>query len=168
VLDASQKELEEVSGVGPVSAILLQMVKELCGVYLAEGIKDRDLLSSPKAVVDFVRIKLSGLPHEVFMVIYLNTKNEVLKYEIVQEGTVDRAVVFPRRIIEGAIAHHASGLILVHNHPSGHHQPSDEDKLLTQNIIGAARTLDLQILDHIVVGRDGHFSFVENHLLSSP
>jgi len=168
VLDASHKELEEVSGIGPISATLLCLVKELCSVYLGERMKSRDLLSSPEAVVDFARLKLSGLPYEVFMVIYLNTKNEVIKYEVVQEGTVDRAVVFPRRIIEGAIANHASSLILVHNHPSGHYQPSSEDEMLTKNIIGAASPLDLRILDHIVVGKDGHFSFAENQLLNYP
>lgn len=168
VIDASQKELEEVSGIGPKSAILIKMVKEICSVYLGERIKGRDVLSSPQAVVDFVRMRLSGLPHEAFMVIYLNTKNEVLHYEVIQEGTVDRAVVFPRRIIEKALSHHASGLILVHNHPSGHYHPSEDDKHLTQNIISVARTLDLRVLDHIVVGKDGHFSFMENKLLPSP
>ncbi len=167
VLDAGQKELEEISGIGPFSAILIRMVKEICSVYLGEGLKGRDVLSSPKAVVDFVRMKLSGLPYEAFMVIYLNTKNEVLNWEVIQEGTVDRAVVFPRRIIEGALAQHASGLILVHNHPSGHHSPSEEDQYLTRTIVGAARTLDLRILDHIVVGKDGHFSFMENRLLDN-
>lgn len=167
VLDASPKELEEVSGVGPISATLIRIVKELCSAYLEERMKTRDVLSSPQAVVDFVRMKLSGLPYEAFMVIYLNTKNEVIDYEIIQEGTVDRAVVFPRKIIEGAISHHASGLILVHNHPSGHPQPSDDDKHLTRNIHESARTLDLRILDHIVVGKEGHFSFMENRLLST-
>lgn len=168
VLDATQQELEGVSGVGPISAILIRVVKEICTVYLGEGIKGRDVLSSPQAVVDFVRMKLSGLPYEAFMVIYLNTKNEVLNWEVIQEGTIDRAVVFPRRIIEGALAQHASGLILVHNHPSGHHFPSEEDRYLTRTIVSAAKTLDLRILDHIVVGKEGHFSFMENHLLDSP
>ncbi len=165
ILDADQKELEEISGLGAISATLIRMVKELCSAYLGERMKRRDVLSSPQEVVDFVRMRLSGLPHEAFMVIYLNTKNEVIQYEIVQEGTVDRAVVFPRRIIEKALSYHASGMILVHNHPSGHHYPSEDDKNLTQNIIGAARMLDLRILDHIVVGKDGHFSFMENQLL---
>lgn len=168
VLDASPNELEEVSGVGPISAILIRIVKELCSTYLEERMKSRDVLSSPQAVVDFVRMKLSGLPYEAFMVIYLNTKNEVLNWEVIQEGTIDRAVVFPRRIIEGALAQHASGLILVHNHPSGHHAPSEEDKSLTRSIVGAARTLDLRILDHLVIGKDGHFSFLENRLLDYP
>jgi len=168
VLDASEKELLEVAGMGPLSSILIRLVKELCWIYLGEKMRGRDVLSSPQAVVNFVRMRLSGLPYEAFMVIYLNTKNEVLHYEIIQEGTIDRAVVFPRRIIESALAQHASGLILVHNHPSGHHSPSEDDKTLTRSIIGAAKTLDLRVLDHIVVGKDGHFSFMENRLLPIP
>ncbi|MGQ9508012.1 MAG: RadC family protein [Thermodesulfobacteriota bacterium] len=168
VLDASERELLEVVGMGPISSILIKLVKDLCCLYLEEKMKGRDVLSSPKAVVDFVKMRLSGLPYEAFMVIYLNTKNEVLHYEIIQEGTIDRAVVFPRRIIEGALAQHASGLILVHNHPSGHNSPSEDDKNLTRSIILAAKTLDLRILDHIVVGKEGHFSFMENRLLPLP
>lgn len=167
VLDASQKELEAVPGLGPVSATLIRLVKELCGAYLAEQMKHRDLLSSPQAVVDFARVKLTGLPHEAFMIIYLNTKNEVIEHEIVHEGTVDRAVIYPRRVIESALAHHAAGLILVHNHPSGHPEPSEEDKRLTRAMVEAARTIDIRVLDHIVVGKDDYFSFVEHQLLPS-
>lgn len=165
VLDASQKELEAVKGLGPISAILIRLVKELCGAYLAEKMKHKDLLSSPQAVVDFARVKLAGLPHEAFMGIYLNTKNEVIDHEIIHEGTVDRAVVYPRRIIEAALTHHASGLILIHNHPSGHPKPSEEDKRLTRAIAEAARPIDVRVLDHIIVGKDDYFSFREQQLL---
>ena len=165
VLDASSKELEAVSGLGPISATLIRLVKELCGVYLAEGMKNRDLLSSPQVVVDFGRAKLAGLPHESFMVVYLNTKNEIIDHQIIHEGTVDRAVIYPRRIIEAALNHHAASLILIHNHPSGHPEPSEEDEKLTRSIIEAARTVDIRVVDHIVVGKDGYFSFVEGHLL---
>lgn len=167
VLDANQKELEAVKGLGPISATLIRLVKELCGVYLAERMKRKDLLSSPQAVVDFARVKLAGLPHEAFMVIYLNTKNEVIEHEIIQEGTVDRAVVYPRRIIEAALTHHAAGLILVHNHPSGHPEPSEEDKRLTRATEEATRPIDVRVLDHIIVGRDGYFSFRGQQLLSA-
>ncbi|MGQ9630187.1 MAG: RadC family protein [bacterium] len=165
VLDAGQGELESVPHLGPISATLIRLVKELCGAYLAEGMKHRDSLSSPQAVVDFARAKLAGLPYEAFMAIYLNVKNEVIKYEIIHEGTVDRAVIYPRRIVEGALANHAAGLILVHNHPSRHFEPSEEDKHLTRAIAEAARTVDVRILDHIVVGKDGYFSFAEGDLL---
>lgn len=164
VLDASQRELEEAEGLGPISATLIRLVKELCVTYLAERMKRKDLLSSPQAVVDFARAKLAGLPHEAFMVIYLNTKNEVIEYEVIHEGTVDRAVVYPRRIVEAALAYHAVGLILAHNHPSGHPQPSEEDQRLTHTVAEAARTVDIRVLDHIIVGKNGYFSFREHQI----
>ncbi len=89
------------------------------------------MLSSPQAVLDFARVKLAGLPHEAFMIIFLNAKNKVLDYKVLQEGTVDRAVIYPRRMVEEALARHAAGIILVHNHPSGDSEPSPEDKQLT-------------------------------------
>lgn len=165
VLDANQQELEAFPGLGPTSATLIRLIKELCGAYLAEKIKRKDVLSSPQAVVDFARVKLSGLPHEAFMVIYLNAKNEVIDYEIIHEGTVDRAIVYPRRIIEAALVHHAAGLILVHNHPSGHPQPSEDDKRLTRAIVEAARTVEIRVVDHLIVGKGGYFSFREAQFL---
>jgi DNA repair protein RadC len=165
VLDAGQKELEEVLHIGPISSTLIRLVKEICGDYLAEKMKQKDVLSSPQAVLDFARVKLAGLPHESFMVIFLNTKNKVLDHNIIQEGTVDRAVIYPRRIVEEALSHHAAGLILVHNHPSGDSEPSPEDKHLTRVIVEAARTMDIRVLDHIIVGKEGYCSFLERHLL---
>jgi DNA repair protein RadC len=99
------------------------------------------------------------------MVIYLNTKNEIIDYETIHEGTVDRAVIYPRRIVESALAHHAAGLLLVHNHPSGHIEPSEDDKQITRTIIEAARTMDIRVLDHIIVTKNGYFSFMEKRLL---
>lgn len=165
VLDASQDELQKVKGVGPVSTTLIRLVKELCAVYLSEKMRHKDVLSSPQAVLDFARLKLGGLHYEAFMIIYLNTKNEVIDYEIVHEGTINRAIVYPRRIIESALGHHATGLILVHNHPSGNPQPSEDDKRITRRIIEAVQTIEMRVVDHIIVGKDGYFSFKERHLL---
>jgi DNA repair protein RadC len=166
VLDASQAELESVRGLGGSSAVLIRLVKELLGSYLEEQIQHREVLSSPEAVRDFARMKLAGLPHEAFMVIFLDVKNHVIDHEVLHEGTVDRAVVYPRRIIEAALAHHAAGLILSHNHPSGDPAPSQEDKRLTRSVVEAARTVEIRVLDHLIVGKAGHFSFHENQLLT--
>ncbi len=166
VLDADPKAIEEAAGVGPISSTLVHLVKELCGVYLAERMKERDVLSSPQAVMDFARVKLAGLSHEVFMLIFLNTKNRVLDFKIVQEGTVDRAAIYPRRIVEAALAHHAASVIFIHNHPSGDAEPSPEDRQLTRSLLEAARTIDLRVLDHIIVGKEGYCSFVERGLLN--
>jgi DNA repair protein RadC len=125
----------------------------------------RNLLTSPDSVVRFARMKLAGLPHEAFMVIFLNVQNEVLAHEIVNEGTVDQVAVYPRRIIEKALMHHAAGLIIVHNHPSGYTDPSEDDKRLTRSLKDAANLLNIRILDHIVVGQRGYFSFVEGELI---
>jgi DNA repair protein RadC len=168
VLDAGQKELEEVANIGPISSTLIRLVKETCGIYLAEKMKNKDVLSSPQAVLDFARVKLAGLPHEAFMVIFLNAKNKVLDYKVLQEGTVDRAVIYPRRMVEEALAHHAAGIILVHNHPSGDSEPSPEDKQLTRSLTEAARTIDLRVLDHIIVGKEGYCSFLESRLMPFP
>ena len=165
VLDAPVEELEAVPGMGPVSATLLRLAKELGGVYLAEGLARKEVLSSPRAVVDFARMTLVGLAHEAVMVIYLDNKNRVTDHEVVQEGTVNRAIVYPRRIIEAALRHHASGLILVHNHPSGLPQPSEEDRQITRAIAEACRTMDIRVLDHIVVGKAGYVSFTEEGLM---
>jgi DNA repair protein RadC len=166
VLDASSIKLEAADGLGPTSATLIRVVKELLALYLKEQLQNRDALSSPDAVVNYSRSKLAGLPHEAFMVLYLNVKNEVIEDEILHEGTVDHAVVYPRRVVESALAHHASCIILVHNHPSGHPEPSSEDKLLTRSIVEAAKTVDIRVLDHVIVGRRGHFSFQQNRMLS--
>lgn len=167
VLDADQKKLEELSGVGSMSATLIRLVKELYNTYLAENMKKGDMLSSPEAVLKFVRVRLSGMTNEAFMVIYLNVKNEVIDYTLLHEGTVDNVAVYPRRIIESALSRNSAGIVLVHNHPSGNPGPSREDKVLTSEIADAAKTLDIRVLDHIIVGKDGYFSFMENGLLSA-
>ena len=166
ILDADLKEIGSVEGMGQASSILVKLIKDICGLYLLEKMRRKDFLASPKAVIDFARVKIAGLPHESFMVIYANVKNEVLAHEVLQEGTLDHAVVYPRRILESALAHHAAGLVLLHNHPSGHCEPSQSDKALTRKLCDALRAVDMRVLDHIIVGKGGYYSFAENGLLS--
>ena len=153
-----------------MSASLIRLIKEFYTSYLSETIKERDVLSSPDAVINFSRVKLSGLSNEVFMVVYImvvyiNVKNEVIDYALLQEGILDNVAVYPRRIIEEALSKHASGIILVHNYPSGNPLPSKEDKPLTKEIADAAFALDLRVLDHLIIGKQGYFSFMENKML---
>jgi DNA repair protein RadC len=165
VFDASFEELEGIAGLSPASATLIRLVKEIGVAQLAERMKHRDLLKSPQAVVDFARLKLAGYPHEAFIAIYMNTKNEVIDYEMLHEGTVDRAIIYPRRIVEAALAHHAAALLLVHNHPSGHTEPSEEDKDVTRAVVQAVGTVDIRVLDHVIVAKDGYLSFLEKGFL---
>jgi DNA repair protein RadC len=165
LLDADPLQVSKVPGVGRASAVLVKLVKELHCRSLARQMKGQDALSSPKAVLDFARAALAGHGSECFMAVFLNAKNRVLDHRVIHEGTIDHAIVYPRRIIEQALAARAAGLILVHNHPSGDPTPSDEDLRLTRSIQEAARPLDIRVLDHIIVGREGYCSFAEKKIL---
>jgi DNA repair protein RadC len=165
IIDATHSELCEIKGISSNTAVLLTLVKDICSMYLENKMRDKDALSSPEAVRNFARMKLCGLRDEAFMVIYLNTKNHVNSYEIINEGTVDQAIVYPRNIIKKALATNASGLILTHNHPSGICEPSNDDIRITNAIKEAVKTLSIRLIDHVIVGRSGYFSFVEGGLL---
>ena len=165
VLEAQAGELARVRGLGPVGAYFFPIFKETMGRYLEANMKQRDVLASPKAVAAFARASLESAPHEVFQVIYLNAKNQVLGTERLSEGTIDRAVVFPRRVIEGALRAKACSMVFVHNHPSGDPTPSSEDKALTRELASAVRALDMEVHDHLVIGRGRYVSFRDEGLL---
>lgn len=165
ILDAPVEKLRETYGLGDNSIVLLMLIRETCAEYLADRMKGRDALSNPESVRNFARMKLSGMKTESFMIIYLNTKNHVNEYEVINEGTVDQAIIYPRNIIKRALANDSTGLILIHNHPSGICEPSMDDRKLTSAIREAAKTINIRLIDHIIVGKSGYFSFSEKGLL---
>jgi DNA repair protein RadC len=122
-------------------------------------------LSSPSEALKFAESKLASNANEAFLVIYLNSKNAVLSHEVVNEGTVNRAVVYPRNIVKEALRANASALILAHNHPSGECAPSTHDLELTKALREALNTIDVTVLDHLIIGAGEHFSFAESKLL---
>lgn len=133
--------------------------------YFETEAREADLLNSPEAVLAYCRASLEGLNNEVFDVVYLSTKNRVIRKERLSEGTIDQAAVYPRRVVAGALAANAAGLIFVHNHPSGDPTPSMEDKRLTTLLAQAAKTVGITVLDHIIVGNGRSFSFRDRGLL---
>jgi DNA repair protein RadC len=165
VMDAGIDELLEVKGVGLNSAVLLKLIKASTIRYLKEKILHKPVISSPMALLDYCRLCMEGLKEEQFRVIFLNTKNEVLAEEIIQQGTIDQATVYPRKIIERALAQKAKALIFVHNHPSGDPTPSQQDRQLTRDLLRMTQDLGIRVHDHLIVGQKGHFSFKEKDLL---
>jgi DNA repair protein RadC len=162
VLDAPLNELKTVPGIGEHCAILIKLVKESSDFYLREKIYCKDIISSPEALLKYCKSSMSGLGNEQFRVIYLNTKNEVIADELLQEGTIDQSAVYPRKIIECALKQRASALIFVHNHPSGSPAPSVHDKNLTDLLIRVAENMGIKVHDHIIIGKQGYFSFRED------
>jgi DNA repair protein RadC len=158
IFDASLEELASIKGMGERTAILVKLLKEGSTLYLKARVKGNEIFSSPQHVLDFCHHTLSGERNEKFMVIYLTTKNELIDTEILEEGSINQTAVYPRKVVEGALKHNASALIFVHNHPSGDPTPSRTDRKLTEALVKAALTIDVTVHDHIIIGRNTHFS----------
>jgi len=165
IMDAPPEALMETMGLTENSAALIRLVKACAEYYLQEEVLQRRKIPSLAALVDYCRTAMGGLTDEQFRVLFLNSQNEIIAEEIIQEGTVNQTVVYPRKVLELALKHKATGLILVHNHPSGHLAPSAADQELTRALVNASRSLNLTVHDHLIIGRHGYFSLAEKNML---
>ncbi len=165
VLDASPRDLAACKCLKGSSIPLIHLVKSCLEVYLREKTLKRQNVPSLEQLIKYCRTTMGGLKEEQFRVLYLNGESEILAEEVIQEGTVNQTVVYPRKIIELALKHKASGLILVHNHPSGNPNPSVSDRELTRSVTRISRALNLTVHDHLIISRHGFFSFTQNNML---
>ncbi|CAB3647751.1 RadC family protein [Achromobacter pestifer] len=122
-------------------------------------------LQAPSDVRDFLRMKLSAEPNEVFSVVFMDTQHRVLAYEVLFQGTIDSASVHPRVVLKRALDLRAAALVLCHNHPSGNTTPSEADRRLTQVMKDLLFQVDVRVLDHFIVGEGTPYSFAESGLL---
>jgi DNA repair protein RadC len=165
VLDAPIEELVSVDGVKDKTATFIHALKGCASLYLREGVRRSGQISSTSALLDYCRVAMGGLRDEQFRAVFLNSQNEVIADEVIQEGTVNQSVVYPRKVMERALHHKASALICVHNHPSGSCKPSPEDKRLTAELMGIARGLGIRVHDHLIICASGYYSFLEHGLM---
>lgn len=165
VLNADSKELESVSGISEHTTLFLKLLKDIAVLYLEDDLHNKDLLSSSEAVFNYLKASLKGCTDEEFRSLFLNSRNQLIAGEMLQTGTVNRSVVYPRKIVERALHQHAVGVIVAHNHPAGTLTPSAEDITVTKAIKEALNTVDIKLLDHIIIGGSGYFSFNEKELL---
>lgn len=123
------------------------------------------VMDSPQAIRDWLRLYCAGLEHEVFLVLYLNAQHALIEAVQIFRGTLTQTSVYPREVVKGALEHNAAALVLAHNHPTGHAEPSRADEFLTQTLKSALALVDVRVLDHFVVGGDLANSFAERGLL---
>ena len=159
VLSASVQELRTVQGVGETAALDLKLVHDLTQRIALHSAKKRTVISSWSALLSYVKVVLAQEPREQFRVLFLDRKNQLIADEVMNEGTIDHAPVYPREVARRALELSASSLILVHNHPSGDPTPSQADVDITRQVVEAGRALKIAVHDHLVVGRDGVASF---------
>ena len=149
----------------PLIASKLRAVTELVRRSLAECVRERDVLSSPQAVRDLLRIQLGQRDHEVFMALFLDAQHRAIALEEMFRGTLTQTSVYPREIVKRALQLNAAALIFAHNHPSGVAEPSAADEALTRTLRGALALIDVRVLDHFIVAGNSVLSFAEGGLL---
>ncbi len=165
VLFATQQELLRIEGVNEAAVVAIQVTKAAAERMLKEEISDKQIIKSWTQLLDYCRLHIGNLQHEEFHVLFLNNKLELIVDERLQKGTVNHTPVYPREIVKRALELGASSLILVHNHPSGDVNPSRSDVEMTKEVVNAARTLGIEVQDHLIIGAKMHFSFRSKGLM---
>ena len=161
LFSATEQSFCQHKGLGQAKYVQLQAVLEMTQRYLAETLKRGSALSSPEQTKLYLSSILRDRQREAFYILFLDSQHRVIKDEILFEGTLDAASVYPREVVKRALHHNAAALILAHNHPSGIAEPSQADRRITRRLIDALALVDIRVLDHFVIGDGESVSFAE-------
>ncbi|UYZ84420.1 DNA repair protein RadC [Entomomonas sp. E2T0] len=161
LLEADLKSFSSHLGLGVAKFTQLQAVIEMGKRHLAEKLQKGTVMDNPQVVRDFLCAQLRDEPHEVFGCLFLDSKYRVIAYENLFYGSINESTVYPRQIIKRCLHFNAAAVIFTHNHPSGITEPSNNDKLLTKELINALSYVDIKVLDHLIIGEGEPFSMAE-------
>lgn len=161
LLSADEKEFCACLGLGQAKFAQLQAVFEMSKRHLSECLTRENVFTSTGSVRKYLQSKLRHSQREVFAVLFLDTQHRLIHYQELFFGTIDSAPVYPREIVKAALKHNASACILAHNHPSGVAEPSKSDIHITKKIQEVLALMDIQLLDHFIVGSDSPTSLAE-------
>ncbi len=165
-LEASPEELQQVRGVGPNNIFALKFIHEVARKFLRTRLRGRTYIRAACDLVDYLSHAFSMHDREVFSVIFLDTRNGIIEVEPMFHGTLSSSVVYTREVMKRALELNAAALVFAHNHPSGFVEPSADDRAITRKLYLAARVLDINVLDHIIIGRQGEFfSFADQGIM---
>jgi len=165
VLDVSSEELQQIKGIGPMNIFGLKLFHAISERCAKEKIAKKISLTSPKAVADYLQKKLGREKKECFYGLYLNSRNKLIHEEVISLGTLTTNLVHPREVFQLAIKFSAAAIILAHNHPSGDPEPSEADIKITQQLIKASKIINIEILDHIIIGKNKFLSLKDKKLI---
>ncbi|MBM2820565.1 MAG: repair protein RadC [Candidatus Berkelbacteria bacterium] len=168
VSEATIEQLCQIKGIGEAKATQIKACFEIARRIENQEIEQSKLkkftLSSPKDIVKLAKPILKDKKKEYFLVFPLDSRNQIMKEEIISIGTLNANLVHPREVFKQTIANNAVSMVIVHNHPSGDINPSDEDIEITKQLIDAGNILGIQIVDHVILNNNHHFSFKDNHI----
>lgn len=160
-------ELQNLGGIGQVQAITIKAALELARRLTASRDGDQVRVTSSRVIFERLRNFFLHQKTEIFMIILVNTKNEIVRQLEISRGTLSQSLVHPREAFQPAIRESASGVIFVHNHPSGDPTPSRNDHIITRRLHGAGELLGIRVLDHIIIGHDKYYSFADEGTLAT-
>jgi DNA repair protein RadC len=158
LLTADAEAIMRSGGVGEGAAAALKIVQAAALRMLRSAITEQPILASWQALLDYLRADMAHLTIERVRVLHLNSKNMLIRDEVMAEGSVDQAALYTREVIRRSIDLGSAAIILVHNHPSGDPQPSRADIALTRDIADAGKRLGIAVHDHVIIGAAGHSS----------
>ncbi|GAA3772427.1 DNA repair protein RadC [Corallibacter vietnamensis] len=161
----SLKQLMDFKGIGEAKAITIAAAMELGRRRRGEEALERKKITSSISVFELMQPVIGELPHEEFWIVYLNNSNKVIQKQQLSKGGITGTLVDVRLVMKNALELGATGLILAHNHPSGTLKPSEADKQLTQKMKRAGESLDIKVLDHLIVTEKAYFSFADENIL---
>lgn len=165
VLDASFNDLQKIKGIGPSNAFGIKLFQAVSERYAKEKVPSKIQLTSPREVANYLKEKLGRERKEHFIIVMLDSNNNLLSINDISTGTLNASLVHPREVFEPAIRSLAANIILAHNHPSGNLEPSIEDIKLTQRLVSAGEITGIVVIDHLIVSSTGHISLKEKGLL---
>ena len=164
LFDSSLKELQEVNGIGPNKAMQILSIAELSKRYENEksGVNKINKITCAEDVFKLFHRRLRDKKQEHFFILMLNSQNNIIAEQEISKGVLDAAIIDPRAIFKPAIKNSAGKIILVHNHPSGNPEPSQEDLDITEKIIKSGEEISIKVLDHVLIAKDSYWSWKEN------
>ena len=165
VLEASPEYLKRIKGIGDSNIFGLKLVQSVARRYLKEQIIGEDYIQSSENVLDYLRHNLRDRGREVFLVVLLNGRNQILDIVELFEGTLTTSAVYPREVIKLILEKDAAAVIFVHNHPSENPNPSKDDQNLTRKLKAACSTIDVQLHDHLIIAGNEYTSMADKGMV---
>jgi DNA repair protein RadC len=161
--NCSLQELQQIKGIGNAKACEILAAFELAKRANICGAEKKNIKSAQE-VFNYFLPKMRDLTQEQFHILLLNTRNKLIKEELISLGTLNGSLIHPREVFKSAIRESANSVIIVHNHPSGDPAPSREDEEITSKLVEAGEVLGIKVLDHVIIGKDKYWSWKEKSL----
>ncbi|WP_341761704.1 RadC family protein [Candidatus Tisiphia endosymbiont of Thecophora atra] len=165
LINTDKEKLLNIKGTNDNLYVNFVIMRELTNRMLKQKVINQNVISSWNVLIDYLKATMGSMKTEQFRILFLNKKNVLIADEVLSQGTIDQATIYPREIIKRALFNEAGAIILVHNHPSGVSKPSNTDIELTHKIVKTCANMNISVHDHVIITANEYFSFKSNMLL---